>query len=447
MKIYKCTLSIILVVSVFFLTGCTYRLYSLDDLIKLPSLTTEYYQLKEAFSDYIGCEYEPSIPNNGSYQYSFILHDLTGDSVDDAVVFYYETEKKDITKIAYLINKGESWFPVGIIEGRAFSVDKVMFGDVNFDGVDDMIVGWSASTLSLNKNFICYSFSETGYKQYDAYPYIYLDFLDVDYDGKEELFSLSSEYLNSEILAGFARVYTFNKSRMALDVLSETRIDGNVSSIISVSMDTKSERKYIYIESLKSDNESLTDIICWDDSSRSLLSPFYDSTTNSTTLTMRKCLITSFDINGDNIIDIPTFYKDTFNIDSDSNKLPYSTVIKWFDYVDNDFNTVQYSVYNYKFKYLLNLPSSWVDRLYIIDSDGQLDFYYNDNYGSTPEKILFTVNVYNAENKFLEKDYSAFSEIGTYDNLKYVYFITDFGLEYGFDSEFIKNSFIIKDFG
>lgn len=446
MKIKITSVSLIFLTIIIFFNGCTTKIYPLEEIIKLPSLSGEYQELKNSFSNYINCEYEPCFPDNGNYQYSFILHDMNGDNLDDAIVFYYDSDNKDLVKFVYLLRSSEKWSPVSKIEGKGSSVDKVMFVDVNRDGRDEMIVGWSGNMMSKTKSFNCYSFANSNVIQYNSYPYSYLDYFDIDNDGSDEIFSLSSDYLNGENNVGYARIYRFAEKTSTLDVVSEARVDGNVSAFLSVSMNKRSDGNVLYVESLKFDNNTLTDVLYWDDDSQSIISAFFDKSMNSTAISLRPCVVYSFDLNNDGVPDVPSYYKDTICINSETEDKSLSTVLKWLDFDRKSTKTVQYTLYNIAYNYLFKLPSSWVDRLYITDSSGQIDFYFLNSYISKPDKLLFSICTYDSDDSNLKEKYSAYQQLSNKDSVNYAYFITDCGSDYGFDDDFIKNNFILKDF-
>lgn len=457
-KIRSVTALIIVISLLFSLSGCSFRFSSFDSLLRPPRFSGDNQELHDAFVKSVGSNYVLSMPENGEYRSAFITSDLDSDGDEDALVFYSLKEKPDSVKFRFFKHDDEKkWLSSEAYDGSGSAVDAVMFSDLNFDGVPEIIIGWNSGKA--NKIFSVYSAAKGNLRFIKSYPYTYLSLIDVTGDDKEDIFTLTVDSSNPEQLAGYARLYSFNSGTYSLDILGETRVDGNISSYSSVNTETVSGTKLTYVEAIKGQNESLTELIYWDDDEKKLVSPFFDSDTQTTTLSWRNINISSMDIDSDGFLEIPfsVEMKGSTSLDSaavdgnivytEDDKTNLMYFIKWVKYVDGKTKPVQYSVINDKFNYMLNVPSSWVGRITVSRTDGQLDVYRWDSSTEKAGDLLFSICSYDNKNEESVKMYSTYKTLGSSGNTGFAYQITTAGYAFGVSESNIEKDFIITDFG
>lgn len=456
-KIRSVTAFIIIIFLLISLSGCSFRFSSFDSLLRPPRFSGDNQELHDAFEKSVGTGYNLSMPENGDHRSAFITVDLDADDDEDALVFYSLKENPDAVKFRFFRHEKDKWLSSEAYDGSGSAVDTVMFSDVNFDDVPEIIIGWNSGKS--NKIFSVYSVVNGELKFVNSYPYTYLSLVDITGDNKDDIFTLTVDSSNPEQLAGYARLYSFNSESFTLDVLSETRTDGNISAYSSVKSETVNGTKYTYVEALKGQNESLTELIYWDDDEKKLVSPFFDETTQTTTLSWRNINISCMDVDSDGFLEIPFSVEMKGSISSDSSAAEGSIVytddsqtgvmyfIKWVKYDEGRLKPVQYSIINDRFNYMLHVPSSWVGRITVSRTDGQIDVY---RWLSSTEKVselLFSICSYDTTDAESAKMYSTYKALGSSGKTGYAYEISEAGKSFGVSEKTIENDFIITDFG
>ena len=240
----------------------------------------------------------------------------------------------------------------------------------------------------------------------------------------------------------------------------ETAMDGGISSYSSVSVETVQDTNIIYIESNKGLNESVTEVIYWDDDRNKLVSPLFDIATQSTYQTWRNMKLSVYDVDSDGFLEIPTSVDmpgsvvtntDTSNssstITSDNQPATKMYFTKWVKFRNDKLTPVQYSIVNTTLKYMLKIKSTWVGKITVLGNDGQWDFYrWNASRGVVGD-LLFSIYAYdNSDNESKDK-YVGYQVLKTTSSKTYVSQISNAGLDFGISNEWLESNFILTDFG
>lgn len=124
------------------LSGCAFPGGDTSAMLTPPALSIGREALTKTMKEVIGEEYELQYPQDGSYRTGIIPVDLDGDEVNEAVCFYRPASTQ---KLCFLVMKSKedgSWEVFAKGSSPAASVGRVEFGDMNGDGILEMVVGW-----------------------------------------------------------------------------------------------------------------------------------------------------------------------------------------------------------------------------------------------------------------------------------------------------------------
>ncbi len=441
-------------------SSCSFRFSNFDDLIRPPKLTGKYQVLQDSFEKSVGKDFTLLTPENGEFQSAFVTFDCDSDKEEEALVFYTTKGQTDVSKLAYFEFENNEWILISTHDGLGNSIDKVHFADINSDGYFEVIIGWNLFSSKTNKAFIAYSAGDRSFSPVASFPYTYFNIFDVNGDGYEDVLTLTLDSSVPDRLAAYAKFYNFDSKKTSLIVCGETSLDGNISSYSSVMMETVEDTNLIYIEANKGQNESITEIIYWDDETNTLVSPLFDAVSQSTVLTWRNINLTAFDIDSDKYLEIPTSVEmpGSAVIVTDKNKNSVSVSVddlvqspvyftKWVKFRNNKLKPVQYSIINDTLGYMLNIKSSWVGRITVSGIDGQWDYYRWDTSRNSVGDLLFSIYAYDKNDVELKKQYVGYNELTTTSGKTFVYQITDAGKSFGIKDNMIQTNFIVSDFG
>lgn len=134
-------LSFILIL-VMILSGCAFPGGDTETMLTPPSLGIGRDALTKAMKEIIGEEYELVYPQDGAYRTGVIPVDLNVDGENEAVCFYRLASGKNLGFLVMQAQADGSWSMIAKGSSTAASVGRVEFGDLNGDGMAEMIVGW-----------------------------------------------------------------------------------------------------------------------------------------------------------------------------------------------------------------------------------------------------------------------------------------------------------------
>lgn len=461
MKKCRFLISISLVFSLLLtMSGCSFRLTSFDNLIRPPKLSGKYQGLQDSFEKSVSGQVVLVTPENGLYQSAFITVDIDGDHDEEAIVFYLDEREPDLTKFCYFEYKNDEWVYISTNDGLGDSIDKVEISDINLDGYSEIIIGWKLFSSNINKAFTAYSVDTGIPKVVASYPYSHLELIDVNGDGLNDVLTLTIDSSVPNVLTATAKFYNYNIQKTAFVVMGEAPLDGNVISYSTVTSEFVDDTNLLYIEADKGQNESITEIIYWDDEKNVLVSPLFDATTQSTASTWRNVKLKAFDIDSDGYLEIPTsvLMPGSLSVSSDSMNLTDSSgneitsqhsvyYIKWVKFRQSKLKPVQYSVYNDTFDYILNIKSSWVGRISVSGLDGQWDYYRYNTASQTQGDLLFSIYAYDSSDNEAKARFAGYNELTSYSGKTFVYQISKEGYRFGITDSMIVAGFKISDFG
>lgn len=461
LKKLKANLTVVMIFLIAFcLSGCSFRFTNFENLIRPPKLFGNYQGLQDAFEATVDKKYSLLTPETGDLQSSFITYDFDFDGVEEAVVFYVLDDNPETAQISYFEFEKDEWKYVSTQQGLGGSVDKVLITDLNDDGVSELLIGWPIYSSKTNKIFSEYSFNDSSFTQKSTFPYTHFEVVDVNGDGFQDILTLTVDASLPDQRSAVARVYNYDRTSKSLALLGEAAIDGNISSYYSVSHETVKDLNMIYIEAIKGQNESVTEILYWDDETNKLIAPLFDISTQSTILTWRNIRLVSYDIDGDKYLEIPTSVEmpgsvvtttDNSNSSStttsDNNPITKMYFTKWVKYRNGKFTPVQYSIVNNYLGYMLNIKSTWVGKITVLGNDGQWDYYRWNSAGNKIGDLLFSVYAYNNSDADDKNKYSGYEVLKTTSTKTYVYQITAQGSSFGIDKEWLEKNLVLTDFG
>ena len=327
---------------------------------------------------------------------------------------------------------------------------------MNRDGTSEIVIGWNLFSSKTNKAFAVYDISAGDLKLISSFPYSYLDIIDVNGDGIDDIFAMSVDSTVSDHYTSAATAYTFDSKSASLQMLSSIKTDGNISSYSNIKVEKVDDLRLIYVEAFKGDNDMITEVIYWDDDKNTLVAPLFDVATQTTSQTLRHNKLFAQDFDSDGFIEIPVSVDmpGSSVVDNSSNGLIMNSsnekvetptkdlyYTKWVKFRNDKLRAVQYSVVDEDGGYILNIPSSWVGRITVLGNEGQWDFYHWDSYEEKLGNLLFSIYYYDKNDEPEKTKYKNSKLLTSYGSTTYVYTITQDGTDFGVKDEDLTNNF------
>ncbi len=391
------------------LCGCDAQFFGGDrQLMRPPYPAGEEKNIQEELTRSLG-SFTLKYPKSGNYRSAILRADLTGDDKNDALVFYRQDETKPIS-LAVLTQSGGKWKFVSKKEGEGGEIDRVLFGDVNCDGVNEIIVGWTIYSSGLNI-ISAYSLQDNALMTIDVKEYseskaanisvAYTDMqlYDFDNDGSEEIIA---SYINLSDVTATAKLIECHKgveNAYTMSVTDTAPLDGHVLNYADAKVAKLTDDKIygVVLDGYKDNSTMITEYVYWNSQTGDLEAPFYNAEEQTVLATVRNVNITSRDIDSDGVMDIPVT-KLLPGYDHTSENPMYMTM--WYN---ADFGADGYSFLNKK-KNIINLSegysitwqSAWDNKVTCrLDEKNRILYFYRyqkDRFAFSEE--LFRIKVF-----------------------------------------------------
>lgn len=304
------------------LTSCSVVSADPETLIQAPSPSGEIEGVAKAFSKYVDGDYSLVFPKSGDYTSAYVLSDIDADGQEEAIVFY-KLKKENYTLHINLLKKdGGKWKTVADYSTSGTDIDKVMFSDLSGTSNKSIIIGFLNSVDSSRSiEVLIYNDGYIKCQMHNSY----IDFAcsDMDNDAKEEIVVLCDEYSDNLAVKRLAIMCNFGSDDSLIrSEIYSTEIDKNVTDyhyagtgIIEYNAAPASSAEKVenldirtgnalYFDAVKNE-EYITEVIYFNERSKTLVAPMYDTKTGSNDLTLRKYGKRSKDVNNDGSIEIP----------------------------------------------------------------------------------------------------------------------------------------------
>lgn len=290
------------------LSGCS---VDVESFLQPPRMQGEQQAVQQALETYLrdsggtkSGRYTLKYPTEGVYTSAFVLCDRWGTplgastaSARMALAFYALSTAPEETHVNLLYRNGEEWVSMGDCVGSGTDIRRVAFGDLDGDGMKEVLAGWSTYN-SRDHRLAVYTVSDGLTLLADDRVYTGLFVGDMTVSARDSLMLLHIGG-GQEVTASLVQL---QDSR--LHTVGTVALDGQIGQFSNFTLGVLAEGvPGLYVDALKSDNTTITELIYYDGTG--LYAPFYDAATGTTTVTGRVGGLTVRDVDGDGQIEIP----------------------------------------------------------------------------------------------------------------------------------------------
>ena len=383
------SLLFILTVLLVFFSGCSFKLRSIESLMRPPYTATER-ELEKSIHKLLGTHISYRSPSSGKYFSAITLRDLNGDSVDEAVVFYVNKDDESTVRMCVLSQSEGEWNLVSDFAGNGSSVISLDFVDFNNDFNEEIIVSWLLFGDKAQKMISIYtSDSENDKLKVSACisePYDIMMVTDVNGNNEKQIL-ISFTSLTQSLGKTTLKMLGVNVDNKAV-LINETILDERISKTVAINSDLQSDGQLprFFIDAQISDSQFITHVFEWNSESKNFISLIDDFTDRD--ITLRSSNLLCKDINDDGQIEIP-LRKPMAESNNSDNTFGY--VLEWCSIKDSKLVTEVYYVVNLLENYNLYFPSSWKDKVFINTEIDTRTWNFLDKNNNK----LFSVTAYN----------------------------------------------------
>lgn len=345
-------------------TGCSFAGMSDSDLLRPPKATGTEAAIQTLLEKATNGDYKLSYPQSGDYRSGIIMQDINGDFSKEAIALYKTTKDTANINIMFMKETGGKWESIGSYKNANSDVDRLYFGDVDADGQNEVIVGWS-SYLTGNNQIVMYDYNVNNtisevLVNSDT-MYIDMALMDITNDSVQDLVVLTTS-VNEKTsqTTTTARLYS-NCIKGDFSRVSEIKTNPNIISYSQVLQgNISNDVKGLFMDGNTSNaNELITEVLYYSKEKQILVNPLDYTETDGDVenITVRKTTTVCKDIDNDNIIEVPSPYIPVV----DTTAITPCPIIKWYKIISED-DTVQeaqQTIASYSDGFYFVLPDSW----------------------------------------------------------------------------------------
>ena len=418
------------------LSSCSPSADGTQKLIAVPKATGDMGEIQRALYAKCGSSITLRYPRSGENRSAFLLADLDGDGVQEALAFYSVPSAEGINAvhINVIARTNGEWRSVGDVTTNGSALDRVDVADISRNKTLSILVGVEMYSSSGNQLNI-YTFDKgKGLVQHVQENYTEYAVCDLMGEGSDQLALLS---LNTSERTSAVSLYSFNGEAMELRGSAVT--DGNISGYAQVCFGTLAGgKRALFVDANKSAVSMVTDVIYCADGQ--LVNPFFDLTVAETQLTQRSITALCTDINGDGVTEIPFSEILPGYADKSETDREYLTVWKSFD--GQLFNDVLRADFYSDGGYRLEFPSRWVGNITLVtDKRSRMRSYRVwDPVMQTSTAEVLRIRAYSLTD-FEKVDAEGVIELARNDSTVWVARIVDSSGEYAIDEATLKKLF------
>ncbi len=290
---YRCLLAALLAAVMCLLSGCASLGTDIALQLRPPKALGEQGAAEEALSAYIASsmkrdDYTLKYPRSGDYRAAFLMEDIDGDDVREAVAFY--DAENDRSHINLLRQNDGVWSSVYDLSVLSADIHCVTFGDMDGDGVRELVVCWDMfsdrtyqlAVYSLNGDRITERFTATGSSVTVA---------DLTADGRDDclLWHTDAQTLTASL---------WSMTAGAIVEVGRVTVDSYVQRLGTPQITTFEDGgKGVFMDTEKSGELLVTQLVYWDNDR--LIAPFYSEADGANVQTARPADIPAADMDED----------------------------------------------------------------------------------------------------------------------------------------------------
>lgn len=396
------------------LTGCTFA-GSVDNLLSPPVLSEDQKEIYRALQDSAGQDIKLQYPKSGSYRSAIIIEDIDNDGTSEAMAFYSRTNDSSADgsiRVNVLDKDTKGWRSVYDHAATASGIDRVLFPELNTDGIKNIIIGYNMPSGEKTLKAYSYSSGVLSATYTDSYSSVFVS--DMDKNNVKDLVVI---HPNNEYTGKQAYISLVSDKNGSLYEKSTILLNDKTSDFVNIVTGyVGGDTPAVFIDGMAGGQLSTEIIYCINGTLRN---PLYLSESGIIEDTVRPTGYLSVDIDSDGIIEIPTLgYFPGYSRDSrEQFRITY-----WSVFDNYEIKKKYSSYYNVPDGYCFIIPNRWdgVVTAKTDSSTGDIVFckYAGSLLGSTEELMRIAAVTSEYRDERLSNGYTL---IKSKDNISYLY--------------------------
>ncbi len=375
----------------FCMTGCSVNI-NVDTMLTPPKLSGEQEQIYQALQEAAGSDIRLKYPKSGSYLSAFIIADIDSTAGEEAIVFY---EKNAVSASGLRINILDKidgrWQSICDRSAEGSEIEKVMISRLGSSDRMNIIVGYSTANQS-EKYLSVYAYENNYLEQPLTHSYALFDAVNTGNSPYPDLILLSAVSASEPACAA---VYHLAEDDMYHEY--KLTFTDSYTEYRQLNYGTLPDgRTAVYIDAATGTANLQTEILCLETIPESetefQLVNLLQRCGKSAEETVRRASLTSMDIDGDGVPEIPVQQLFLgYETAAESEQIRQTN---WLTMQENQILTKYQSYYNINDGYIFLLPDSWKQKVTVINNAIENEIQFCAYHAENPEDRPVLLRIY-----------------------------------------------------
>lgn len=362
------------------ISGCSSTGFNDTELMRPPRATGEKAEIQTIIENTAGGDYTLKYPQSGDYRSAIITEELDSTGRESAVAFYRTSGETTSINILFMNETNGKWKAVQSFKNPNSEVDKIFIGDIDNDGIKEVIIGWTSFVSGANQITYYKTLGESVEEYTIEDTYSQMTMADLTGDGLKDLILLS--LAGEDKKTACAKLYCYAPN-------GSFGIKSNIDTNASVTKYSKIQvgridnvKEAIFIDGTTvNNNELLSEVIYYDPGTGMLTDPLNENRDGAVSnVTTRKTSAVCRDIDNDGIMEVPV--ENVMKVDSLQEGEILCSIIDWYKMdANSSFTKCCSSVANFTDGYYFILPESWENMVAAFNNNAArtIKFYAIEN--------------------------------------------------------------------
>lgn len=393
----KRALALLLAAALFCLSGCSLTPASMESLLSPPVRTEEQSEIYQALLGSVNANISLVYPRSGEYTSAFVVEDIDGDGLEDALVFYRDQSQATSTgsvRMNFLVQRDGNWVSTHDISlQNATEVEKMQL--IHQDGTTYLVVGFNQSSTS-EKLLKVYTYSqEQGPQERLSENCSNFTVTDLDGDGIHDLFLISAPPVSDNMTREVTGIlWKLQNGKFVED--STVRMNSRAMEYLNINLGWVEQEDIpaLYLDSQIGTNSEGTEIIRYQNGQLVDLMVSANAEEDRAAVTYRPSGYSCLDLDQNGCYEIPSPQLFPGYTDQDSTQSLFYIV--WSVYQQGDLVPTAITYTNYLLNYHFYLPDPWVGEVSASwdSTTNEITFFRYQDSLRQQEQVLLKIRVF-----------------------------------------------------
>ncbi len=438
----------LLLAALFCLSGCSLTLASMESLLSPPMRTEEQSEIYQALIRSVNSNISLVYPRSGSYTSAFVVEDIDGDGMDDALVFYRNQSQSTSTgsvRMNFLVQRNNNWVSTHDISlQNATEVEKLQI--LKEGGTTYLVVGFNQSSSSEKLLKVYIYTQEYGPEERLSESCSNFTVTDLDADGVSDLFMISAPAVSDNTVREVTGIlWKLQDGQFVED--STVRMNSRAMEYLTINLGwvETEDTPAIYLDSQIGTDSEGTEIILYRNGQLVDLMVGNRAEEDLAAITYRPSGYSCLDLDENGCFEIPSPTSFLGYTDDDSTESLFYIV--WSNYRRGNLVPTAITYTNYLLNYHFFLPDQWIGEVSASwdSTNNEITFFRYQDTLRRQDEVLLRIRVFTRSDWENRSPASHYVRLAQNGQLVYSYELFETGSSLDLNDQDVQERFDLMD--